>query len=126
MTAVAERRRVGRFVTVASIGYAVNVGVFAALVALEVDYLAAAVVSYVLAWSLNLGLHRHWTFPEGRHHTVLRQATRHALTSVLVLALNLLLLRILVGGGVPEVPAQVAAVAVVAPLSFYMARAWAF
>jgi putative flippase GtrA len=126
VTLVSERLRVARFVCVASIGYVVNVGAFAALVALQVDYLAAAVVSYVLAWSLNLGLHRHWTFPEARHHSVLRQSTRHALTSVLVLALNLLLLRILVGQGVPEVPAQVAAVAVVAPLSFYLARVWVF
>jgi putative flippase GtrA len=126
VTLVSERHRVARFACVAALGYVVNVGVFAALVALEMHYAAAAVVSYALAWSLNLGLHRHWTFPEARHNSVLRQSTRHALTSLLVLALNLLLLRLLVEQGVPEVPAQVVAVAVVAPLSFYMARAWAF
>jgi putative flippase GtrA len=43
-----------------------------------------------------------------------------------VLVLNLLLLRVLVGQGVPEVPAQMAAVAVVAPVSFFLARLWAF
>jgi putative flippase GtrA len=121
-----EAARVARFICVAVVGYAVNVGAFAALVGLSIHYLVAAVVSYGLAWSLNFGLHRRWTFPESRHQSAMRQSVRHALTSLLVLSLNLLLLRILVGRGVPEVPAQVAAVAVVAPVSFYLARLWAF
>jgi putative flippase GtrA len=126
MRSSSEPARVARFISVAVVGYVVNVAAFAALVALAVHYLVAAVVSYVLAWSFNLGLHRRWTFPESRHDSVMRQARRHALSSVLVLALNLLLLRILVGLGIPEVPAQVAAVAVVAPVSFFLARLWAF
>jgi putative flippase GtrA len=71
-------------------------------------------------------LNRVWTFP-GREARFHHQGARYALVFASAVALGVALLTFFVEvAGLPEVPAQVASILVVAPLSFLVQRAWVF
>lgn len=115
-----------RFCVVGGIGYITNLVTFAPLVRyVHMPYLLAACVAYACGWAVALVGHRHWTFGE-RESSVVGQSFRYFTVSALVLAADLVVLRILVTAGVETVLAQAIALAIVTPLSFGLNRVWAF
>jgi dolichol-phosphate mannosyltransferase len=115
-----------RFCLVGGSGWVINLAVFTALFDLAaIHYLAAAVGAFSVAWFSNFVWNKYWTFQRHRL-SALRQAVRYLLVSLVALGLNLVLLYLLVATGVPEVPAQAAAIVAVTPVSFLLNRRWSF
>ena len=115
-----------RFCLVGTSGYLINLSVFAALVhAADIHHVPAAVLSFAVAWTSNFILNKFWTF---RRHglSVLQQGVRYLLVSLFALGINVAILEILVGTGMPEVPAQAFAIAAVMPINFLLNRRWSF
>ncbi len=115
-----------RFCVVGASGFAVNLIVFTVLVhPLGIHYMTSAVAAFVVAWCTNFLLNKHWTF---RIHTLstLQQGSRNLAVSLIGLAINLALLRVLVSVGMPKVPAQMVAVAALTPITFLLNRRWSF
>jgi dolichol-phosphate mannosyltransferase len=115
-----------RFCTVGASGYAVNIGVFALVLALGVHHLAAAVAGFTVAVATNFTLNRRWTFDAGQGQ-VGGQATRFLAVSVTAGLFAAAVLELLVGtAGLSAMAAQPAAVMAATPLSFLGSRNWAF
>jgi putative flippase GtrA len=115
-----------RFAIVGVLQNALNVAVFALLTALGAHYAIAAVVAAVAALLASFAFNRAWTFP-GRHAPIHHQGARYALVYASAVGLGVLILTFLVElAGFAEVPAQVAAILIVAPLSFLVQRSWVF
>jgi putative flippase GtrA len=115
-----------RFGTVGLLQNGLNVATFALATALGMEYRAAAVLAGLLALLVSFLLNRHWTFL-GRATPVGRQGVRYLLVFGAAVALGVVLLTFFVEvAGIAEVPAQVAAILVVAPLSFLVQRTWVF
>jgi putative flippase GtrA len=137
LSALALRARLGarrpanwlqlaKFCVVGASGYAVNIGVYTALLhGAGVNYLLAAVCSFAVAVTNNYTWNRLWTFRRQRGHVFL-QGARFLLVSLLALGANLAALAALVALGVPKVPAQAAAIILVTPLSFLANKLWSF
>lgn len=113
------------FCAVGASGYVVNLGVYAALRAAGVGFLAAAVGSFAVAVGNNYTLNRIITFRDQRA-TVAVQGARYVSVSLFGLAANLLLLTALVWGGVGEIWAQATAIVLVTPVSFLGNKFWSF
>jgi putative flippase GtrA len=93
---------------------------------LGMPYRPAAVFAGVLALVVSFVLNRHWTFL-GHATPVGRQAVRYVLVFAGAVAVGVGLLTFFVEvTGAAEVPAQVAAILIVAPCSFVLQRAWVF
>jgi putative flippase GtrA len=102
------------------------VAVFALATGIGVHYRVAAVAAAITALVVSFAFNRTWTFP-GRDAPVHHQGARYALVFTSAVALGVVLLTFFVEvAGVPEVAAQVAAILIVAPLSFLAQRAWVF
>jgi dolichol-phosphate mannosyltransferase len=115
-----------KFCLVGATGYAVNLGVYAALVTgADVHYLPAAVCSFAVAVANNYTWNRLWTFRKQRGHVAL-QGAKFLVVSLTALAANLAVLAILVAIGLSEVPAQATAIVLVTPLSFLGNKLWSF
>jgi dolichol-phosphate mannosyltransferase len=115
-----------KFCVVGASGYAVNLGVYTTLVhAADVHYLLAAVCSFAVAVTNNYTWNRLWTFRIQRGHVFL-QGARFLAVSLLALGANVAVLAVLVALGLPEVPAQAAAIVLVMPLSFLGNKLWSF
>jgi putative flippase GtrA len=115
-----------RFGTVGVLQNGLNVATFAVATGLGMHYRSAAVLAAVLALVVSFLLNRHWTFM-GHTTPVGRQGIRYLLVFAGAVALGVLLLTFLVEvSGIPEVPAQVAAILIVAPVSFLVQRRWVF
>jgi putative flippase GtrA len=115
-----------RFGVVGLLQNGLNVAVFALATGVGVHYRLAAVVAAVAALIASFLLNRGWTFP-GRDAAIHHQGARYALVFASAVALGVVLLTFFVEvAGLPEVAAQVAAILVVAPLSFLVQRAWVF
>jgi dolichol-phosphate mannosyltransferase len=114
-----------RFCAVGASGYAVNLAVYAALLAGGLHYLAAAAVAFLVAAGSNYGWNRAWTF-----HTVgapiLGQGARALVVSALSLGANQLVLAVLVAAGAGHLAAQAVAILLVTPFSFTANKLWAF
>jgi putative flippase GtrA len=128
--AIASRRVVaiqaGRFLAVGGGSYLFNLGMYALGLKLGLHYLTAAVVAYACGYGLNFFLNRHWTFEVGAT-SARGQFLRFTVVSLVALAIDLILLRTFVEvAGLPRLPAQALAVAIVAPLSFVGNRLWSF
>lgn len=118
--------QLAKFATVGASGYAVNLAVYAALLeGAGVHYLAAASCSFIVAVANNYTWNRQWTFRRQRGHLAY-QGMRFFVVSLLALGMNLLFLQILVTLGVPKIPAQAAAIALVFPFSFVANKLWSF
>jgi putative flippase GtrA len=114
-----------RFCAVGASGYAVNLAVYAALLAFGLHYLAAAAISFLIAAGSNYVWNRTWTF--GTHDSpLLSQGVRALLVSGLSLGANQLFLIAFVAAGVGHLPAQAAAIVLVTPFSFTANKLWAF
>ena len=115
-----------RFGVVGLLQNALNVAAFALLTGVGVEYRVAAVLAALAALLASFLLNRAWTFP-GRETPFHHQGARYALVFASAVALGVVLLTFFVEvAGLPEVPAQVASILVVAPLSFLVQRAWVF
>jgi putative flippase GtrA len=116
-----------RFGLVGSIGFAVNLAVYAFCVhVLGLDYHVAAVAAWLVAVMNNFILNRHWTFDasDGRVHF---QAMRFLAVSLVAFGFSLLLLTLFVEvAGIAKVPAQALAVAASMPLNFLGNKLWSF
>jgi putative flippase GtrA len=114
-----------KFCLVGASGYVVNLGVFAGLIAAGLHYLPAAVCSFVVAVTNNYWWNRHWTFRNQRGHLVY-QGMRFLVVSVVALGANLAALSVLVALGLPKLPAQAIAIALVTPWNFVVNKLWSF
>jgi putative flippase GtrA len=117
--------QLAKFCTVGASGYIVNLAVYATLLALGVHYLLAAVCSFLVAVTNNYLWNRAWTFRRQRGHLVF-QGFRFLVVSTLALAANLSFLSALVALGVPKLPAQAVAIALVTPWNFVANKLWSF
>lgn len=114
-----------RFCLVGASGYAVNLAVYAALLAAGLHYLAAAAISFLVAAASNYVWNRSWTFCTSGA-PILGQGARALLVSALSLGANQLFLLVLVAAGAGHLAAQAAAIVLVTPFSFTANKLWAF
>jgi putative flippase GtrA len=116
-----------RFGMVGTVGFAVNLAVYALCVhGIGIDYHVSAVAAWLVAVLNNFVLNRHWTFDagDGRMHF---QAMRFLVVSLVAFGFSLLLLTVFVEvAGIPKVPAQALAVATSMPLNFLGNKLWSF
>lgn len=114
-----------RFCAVGASGYAVNLAVYAALLAAGLHYLAAAAVSFLVAAASNYIWNRTWTF-HASDSPLVGQGVRALVVSGLSLGANQLFLYALVAAGAGHFAAQAAAIVLVTPFSFTANKLWAF
>jgi putative flippase GtrA len=115
-----------QFGLVGASGYLINLVVFALLNgAVNIHYIAAAILAFAVAVMNNFWWNRHWTF-DAKHGHAGFQAARFFTVSVLALVVNLIALKLLVGGGMSELPAQAIAVAIAMPFNFIGNKLWTF
>ena len=116
-----------RFGVVGASGVVVNLATFSTAVhAFGVNFRIAAVLAFIAGVTNNFFWNRHWTFGAGEGHAGF-QAARFFLVSVLAFGVNLAVLEVLVvTAGVPEVPAQMVAIAVATPCNFLGNKLWSF
>jgi dolichol-phosphate mannosyltransferase len=118
--------QLAKFCVVGVTGYVVNLAIYAALVhGAGMHYIAAAVISFLVAVTNNYLWNRVWTFKHQRGH-VAYQGLRFLVVSTLSLGANLLFLTALVGLDVGKVPAQAIAIVLVTPLNFVGNKLWSF
>jgi len=114
-----------RFCAVGASGYAVNLAVYAALLALGLHYLAAAALAFLMAAASNYLWNRTWTF-QSSEAPVLDQGARALVVSALSLGANQLFLLTLVAAGAGHLAAQAVAIVLATPFSFAANKLWAF
>jgi putative flippase GtrA len=115
-----------QFGIVGASGYLINLAVFALVNgALGIHYIAAAIAAFCVAVTSNFWWNRHWTF-DAKHGHAGFQAARFFTVSVLALVINLIALKLLVGGGMGELPAQAISVAIAMPFNFVGNKLWTF
>jgi dolichol-phosphate mannosyltransferase len=114
-----------RFCVVGASGYAVNLAVYAALLAGGLHYLAAAAISFFVAALSNYVWNRVWTFGAS-DVPVLGQGVRALVVSALSLGANQLFLMVLVAAGAGHLAAQAVAIVLATPFSFAANKLWAF
>ncbi len=118
--------QLAKFCTVGATGYVVNLAVYATLVEVaSVHYMIAAVCSFLVAVTNNYTWNRLWTFRGQRGH-VAYQGMRFLVVSMLALAANLVVLRVLVELGAGKIVAQAIAIVLVTPLNFVGNKLWSF
>jgi putative flippase GtrA len=114
-----------RFCAVGASGYAVNLAVYAALLAAGLHYLAAAAIAFLVAAASNYVWNRTWTFRTS-DAPVLRQGARAFTVSALSLGANQLFLLALVEAGAGHLAGQAIAIVLATPFSFAANKLWAF
>ena len=118
--------QLARFSIVGASGYVVNLAAYTLLLkAGDLHYLGAAAGSFLVAVSNNYWWNRHWTFRSTRGHFAY-QGMRFLVVSVLALAANLVVLRLLVGFGLGKIVAQAIAIVLVTPVNFVGNKLWSF
>jgi dolichol-phosphate mannosyltransferase len=111
---------------VGATGYLVNLGVYSALLrGAGLHYLVAALCSFLVAVTNNYTWNRLWTFRGQRGHFAY-QGMRFLVVSLVALGANLAVLDLLVVLGLPKIPAQAVAIALVTPLNFLGNKLWSF
>ncbi|HKN62757.1 MAG TPA: GtrA family protein [Gaiellaceae bacterium] len=114
-----------RFCAVGASGYAVNLAVYATLLALGLHYLSAAAIAFLVAAASNYLWNRTWTF-RASEVPVLGQGARALLVSALSLGANQLFLYAFVVAGAGRLGAQAVAIVLATPFSFAANKLWAF
>lgn len=115
-----------KFGAVGASGYAVNLAVYeVARSVFDIHYIAAAVVAFCFAVTNNFLWNRYWTFKARDGHAGF-QAARFFVVSLLALAFNLVVLKLLVSAGVNEFNAQAVAIVCATPLNFLGNKLWSF
>ena len=122
--------RFARFATVGAFGFVLQLAALALLTAAGCPYLLAAAIAVELAALHNFWWHESWTWSDRAlpQRTVGRRLVEYHLTTVsIAVAGNVMLTGVIVEiFGAPPVPANVAAVAVMAAASFGVADRWVF
>jgi dolichol-phosphate mannosyltransferase len=114
-----------RFCAVGASGYAVNLAVYATLLAGGLHYLGAAAIAFLVAAASNYLWNRRWTF-RTTAAPVVGQGARALVVSALSLGANQLFLLVLVAAGAGHLAAQAAAIVLATPFSFAANKLWAF
>lgn len=115
-----------KFGAVGASGYAVNLVVYElARSVFEIHYLTAAVIAFCFAVTNNFLWNRYWTFKARDGHAGF-QAARFFVVSLLALAFNLVVLKLLVNAGINEFHAQAIAIVCATPLNFVGNKLWSF
>jgi len=118
--------QLAQFCVVGAIGFAINLAVYRTLVHNGVEFLVAAVCSFLVAVTSNYTLNRYWTFRDHRGHIGI-QGMRFFAVSLVALGANLLLLELIVGAaGREKVLGQAIAIVLVTPLNFVGNKLWSF
>jgi putative flippase GtrA len=117
--------QLAKFCAVGASGYVVNLVVYSLLLHADVNYLVAAVCSFLVAVTNNYMWNRLWTFHHQRGRLVY-QGMRFLLVSTVALGANLAFLSILVALGVGKIPAQAVAIVLVTPWNFAANKLWSF
>ncbi len=117
--------QLAKFCTVGALGYAVNLGVYAALLGTGLHYLAAATCSFLVAVTSNYTWNRLWTFAD-RRAGLAAQGMRFLIVSVACLGANLLVLHLLITLGLGKLVGQAIAIVLVTPLNFVGNKLWSF
>lgn len=118
------RSQLLRFLVVGASNTAITLLAYSGAIHAGVRYLPAGAGAYALGGINGFVLNRRWTFSHtGR---IARAAARYAAVTATGVVLDLALLRLAVGLGVPRAAGQVAAVAPVTLITFALNRAWAF
>jgi len=116
--------QLAKFCLVGGSGYAINLGVYAALLGLGAH--TAAVFSFIVAGANNYWWNRHWTFRGQRGHFAL-QGMRFFVVSLAALGVNQIWLLVLLDwGGLGKIVAQAIAIVLVMPLNFIGNKLWSF
>lgn len=115
-----------RFLIVGTAGYFVSVGVFAALYALAVPYVAASILSYLIANALTYVGNRYFTFRLG-HERFFVAYLSYIVAGLVVVGLVVVILAVLVERvGMDPVVGQAIALAVSTPVAFVLFKRWTF
>ena len=114
-----------RFCAVGASGYAVNLAVYAALLAAGLHYLAAAPIAFLVAAASNYLWNRTWTFRTSGA-PLLGQGARALVVSGLSLGANQLFLYVLVAADAGHLTGQAIAIVLATPFSFAANKLWAF
>jgi putative flippase GtrA len=117
--------QLAKFGAVGASGYAVNLGVYAALLHAGVHFRAAAVVSFVVSATSNYILNRAWTFRAERGHFGY-QGMRFLVVSGASLLANQVWLTLFVWLGTGKIVAQAISILLVMPLNFIGNKLWSF
>ncbi len=127
MSGAAQRAaQPARFLVVGAAGYGINLATFAALVAADVGYVLASVISYLVSNALMYLGNRYFTFRLGNDGFWSAYA-RYLLVGLGVVALNAAVLALLVeGAGLDETLAQALSLLAVTPAAFVMFKRWTF
>jgi putative flippase GtrA len=117
--------QLAKFCVVGAIGYAINLGVYAALLHAGVHFLLAATCSFLVAVTSNYTWNRIWTFRD-RRAGVAAQGLRFLIVSLGSLGANLLVLDALITLGAGKLTGQAIAIVLVTPLNFIGNKLWSF
>jgi putative flippase GtrA len=118
--------QLAKFCAVGAAGYLVNLAVYTILLdAVGLNYISAAVGSFVVAVTNNYALNRLWTF-RAQRGGVAYQGMRFLIVSTVALLANLAVLHLLVTLGLGEVVAQAIAIVLVTPVNFVGNKLWSF
>jgi putative flippase GtrA len=121
-------RQLVKFGLVGATGFAINVGVFAfCLRELGVHYRIAYVIAFAVAVTNNFVWNRIWTFRHQRDGShVAMQGARFFAVSLAAASAGFVLLELFVRAGLPKIPGEMLAVALVVPISFLGNKHWSF
>lgn len=118
--------QLSKFAMVGASGYVVNLIAYTlAWDGFGIHYLVAAVIAFCFAVTNNFLWNRYWTFKAREGHAGF-QAARFLVVSLIALAFNLIVLKVLVHFGVGEIPAQAVAIVCATPLNFVGNKLWSF
>ena len=118
--------QLAKFCVVGASGYVVNLLVYTALLdGLDWHYRTAATGSFLVAVTNNYLWNRLWTFRHRRGHFAY-QGLRFFVVSLVVYALNLVILSVLVEAGLGKIVSQAIAVVLVTPANFIGNKLWSF
>lgn len=116
--------QLAKFGVVGITGYAINLGVFAALVGWGAH--VAAAISFVVAAASNYWWNRHWTFAQEKSHIGV-QGARFFVVSVAAFGVNQLWLVLFIDVlDWRKVLSQAIAIILVTPLNFLGNKLWSF
>lgn len=117
--------QLAKFAVVGAVGYAVNLGLYAALLHEGLHFRFAAVVSFVVSAGSNYVLNRVWTFRAERGHFAY-QGMRFLVVSCVALAANQVWLTVFLWLGAGKIVAQAVAIVFLMPLNFLGNKLWSF
>ena len=121
-------RQLIKFGLVGATGFIINVSVFAfSLRVLDVHYRLAYVIAFCVAVSNNFAWNRIWTFRHQKDDShMAMQGARFFAVSLLAAVAGFVLLEVFVRSGLPKIPGEMMAVALVVPISFLGNKHWSF